>query len=84
MSGNSGGTGRFSPEQRELLERTITAELRRLWDEAVAAGVPAEALAEVIEQRRQAILSALGGSAGGADDGKNGGHDTVDDGRIGH
>jgi hypothetical protein len=70
--------GRLTPEQRALLQQTITAELRRAWDEAVAAGVPAERLAEIVEKRRLEILSAVVVS----DDRKNGGDDPVDDDRV--
>jgi hypothetical protein len=78
MAGTSDDGGRLSPEQRALLREAITAELRRAWDEAVAAGVPAERLAEVVERRRREILSAVLGS----DDRQNGGDDTVDDDRV--
>lgn len=89
MAESSGESGRFSPEQRELLQRIITAELRRLWDEAASAGISADALADVIEQRRQAILSALTGTSDpsrpvGTDDVQNSSDNPVDDGRIGH
>jgi hypothetical protein len=79
MSEPSGDDGRLSAEQRARLRETIAAELRRVWDEAVAAGVPADRLAEVVEQRRREIMSAVVGS----DDGQDGGDDAVDDGRVG-
>lgn len=67
----------LSPEQRARLQQTITAELRRAWDEAVADGVPAERLAEVVERRRREILSA------GPDDAQHGRDDAVEDDRVG-
>lgn len=76
MAGTSGGP--LSQEQRALLQQTITAELRRVWDEAVAAGVPPERLAEIVEERRRRILSAVAGG----DDRQDGGDDPVDDDRV--
>ena len=70
----------LTPEQRARLQETITAELRRAWDEAVGAGVPADRLAEVVERRRRELLSALAG----ADDVRDGGDDAGDNGRVGH
>lgn len=70
--------GRLTPEQRALLQQTITAELRRAWNEAVSAGVPADQLAEIVENRRRELLSAVLGS----DDSENGQDDPVDDGRV--
>jgi hypothetical protein len=78
MAGTSGGGSRLSPEQRAVLQHTITVELRRAWDEAVAAGVPAERLAEIVEKRRRELLSAVVGS----DDGQDGGDDAADNGRV--
>ncbi|GAA0911354.1 hypothetical protein GCM10009557_85660 [Virgisporangium ochraceum] len=67
----------LTPEQRALLQQTVTAELRRAWDEAVAAGVPAERLVEVVERRRRELLSA------GVDDAQHGGDDAVENDRVG-
>jgi hypothetical protein len=96
MSEPSGDDGRLSAELRARLRETIAAELRRAWDEAVAAGVPTERLAEVVEQRRREIMSGgVGSDAGsdacsdagsdvGSDDGENGGDDAVENGRVGN
>jgi hypothetical protein len=71
--------GPLSPEQRARLQEVITAELRRAWDEAVAAGVPADRLAEVVERRRREILSAVAR----VEDAQHGGDDAVENHRVG-
>ena len=45
----------LTPEQRERIQRAILAELRRIRDEALAAGVPPETIARVVEERRRAL-----------------------------
>jgi hypothetical protein len=45
----------LTPEQRERMQRAILAELRRIRDEAIAAGVPPATIARVVEERRRAL-----------------------------
>ena len=45
----------MTPEQRERMQRAILAELRRIHDEALAAGVPPATIARVVEERRRAL-----------------------------
>jgi hypothetical protein len=87
--GETSDVARFSPEQRERVRRAILGELIRAWDAAVAAGVPAEALVDIINERRRTIESGLSGEpaaspAVGGDDVQDGGDDPIDNGRIGH
>jgi hypothetical protein len=88
MGETSDAGARFSPEQRERVRQAIVGELIRAWDAAVAAGVPADALAGIIEARRRAIEASVSGgtgdsSADGADDLQDGGGDAVDDSGVG-
>jgi hypothetical protein len=84
VGGTDGPGERLSAEQRERLTAAIAAELGRVWDAAVAAGVPPEKLAEVVEERRRAIQSEVAGAGSGGDDVEDGGDDPVDDIRISH
>jgi hypothetical protein len=45
----------LTPEQRARMQRAILAELRRISDEALAAGVSPAAVARVVEERRRAL-----------------------------
>jgi hypothetical protein len=45
----------LTPEQRERMQRAILAELRRIRDEALAAGVPPATIDRVVEERRRAL-----------------------------
>lgn len=45
----------LTPEQRERMQRVILAELRRIRDEALAAGVPPATIDRVVEERRRAL-----------------------------
>jgi hypothetical protein len=88
MGETSDRGARFSPEQREQVRQAIVGELIRAWDAAVTAGVPADTLAEIIEERRRAIEASLSGetadsSTNGADDLQDGGSDPVDDSGVG-
>ena len=86
--GETSDGARFSLEQRERLRQAILGELIRAWDAAVAAGVPAEALVDIVNERRRAIESGLAEDPAASpavdDDVQDGGDDPVDNGRIGH
>jgi hypothetical protein len=87
--GETSDAARFSPEQRERVRQAIFAELIRARDAAIAAGVPAEALADMIDERRRAIESGLSGHlsalpAVDGDDVQDGGEESIGNGRIGH
>jgi hypothetical protein len=89
MGEASDDDARFSPEQRERVRQAIIEELIRAWEAAVTAGVPADALADIIDERRRAIEASLdsdraGSPAVGGDDVHDGGDDSADNGRIGH
>jgi hypothetical protein len=89
MGETSDAAARLSPEQRERVRQAIIGELIRAWDAAVSAGVPAEALAGIIDERRRAIEADLDGDpagspAVGGDDVQNGGDDPADNGRVGN
>ncbi|GAA0945815.1 hypothetical protein [Virgisporangium aurantiacum] len=45
----------LTPEQRERMQRAILAELRRIRDEALDAGVPPATINRVVEERRRAL-----------------------------
>ena len=45
----------LTPEQRDRIQHAILTELRRIRDEALAAGVPPETIARVIDERREAL-----------------------------
>jgi hypothetical protein len=87
--GETSDAARFSPEQRERVRQAILDELIRARDAAIAAGVPAEAIAEMIDERRRAIESDLSGDSPASpavdgDDVQDGGDDSIDNDRIGH
>jgi hypothetical protein len=60
--GATSDAARFPPEQRERMRQAILGELIRARDTAVAAGVPAEAVAELLDERRRAIEAGTGPS----------------------
>jgi hypothetical protein len=96
VGGRTDSDGGLSPRQREELTAAIAAELVRMRDAAVAAGVSPEVLAEAFEERRRAIVESgvsaedpggsggSGGSAGAAvEDVQSGGGDAPDHGGVG-
>jgi hypothetical protein len=80
VGGSSDSDGELSPEQRERMTAAIAAELVRMRDAAVAAGVPPEVVAAAMEERRRALAE----SASGSEDVEDRGADPLDHGGIGH
>jgi hypothetical protein len=58
----------LSPEQRDELRRLLADELRSAWRAAAARGATPESMAELVEDRRVAVESALDDAYGRRDD----------------